>query len=273
MFTLRTIAQAALICLASLNAGLAIAQQPADAAKQCVPRKRTLHASQQTYVEMFARLVPASDSAAAPPIYLGTLLQEVQLAFEPPETIAKLEDGVMSVWLHGDGRLTNPQVADSVLPTELARALAIAIDSVSRRGGIGPVFPQSRTDSVELRLIVHFPGQRTPLSVPLVRVALPPAYFEFQVEKPALQKPLKAGPRYPTALRESGVEGEVLAQFVVDQDGQAEMRTLRVLKSSHADFTRAVREYLPRMRFSPAELDGCKVRQVVQLPFAFKLNW
>jgi TonB family protein len=222
---------------------------------------------------MFVRLVPASDSAAVPAIYLGTLLQEVQLAFTAPDTIVELSDGGMSVWLHGDGRVTNPRAADTLLPSELTRALTAAIDSVSRRGGIGPVFPQLRTDSVELRLIVHYPDQRTPLSVPFLRVALPAAYFEFEVEKPAVAKPGNPAPRYPTPLRENGVSGEVLAQFVVDRDGRAEMRTFRVLKSSHADFTRAVRAVLPQMKFFPAELDGCKVRQIVQLPFAFKLNW
>lgn len=64
----------------------------------------------------------------------------------------------------------------------------------------------------------------------------------------------------------------MLVEFNVDTTGRADVKSLRVLKSSHADFTRAVREVLPRMRFSPAELDGCRVRQIVQLPFGFKLN-
>jgi len=135
------------------------------------------------------------------------------------------------------------------------------------------VIPPLRSDSIELRLRVHYADERGPLSLPLMRVALPPAYFEFQVDKPALQKRGGPAPRYPRDLRESGVEGEVLVQFVVDQTGRAEMRTFKVLKSSHDEFTRAARAVLPLMSFSPAELDGCKVRQLVQLPFAFKLGW
>lgn len=98
------------------------------------------------------------------------------------------------------------------------------------------------------------------------------AYFEFQVEKPALQVPGGPTPRYPDVLRESNVEGEVLAQFVVDTEGKADMKTFKVLKSSHDLFTASVRAVLPQMKFYPAEVGGRKVKQLVQLPFAFKLN-
>lgn len=224
-------------------------------------------------MDMFATLMPAGDSAGAPAMYLATLLQEVQFAFAPPDTIATLSDGAMRVWLHADGRLTSPQSADPVLSAELTRALTAAIDSVARSGGIGPVGLQLRSDSVELRLVVHYADRRTPFSVPFLRVTRPAAYFEFQVEKPALPRPRSPAPKYPTSLREQGIEGEVLAQFVVDRTGQADMGTFKILKASHQDFSRAVRDVVPRMRFYPAEIAGCSVRQVVQLPFGFKLNW
>lgn len=265
MPTVRTIAQALVICALSLNARLTIAQQPAGPANQCVPREGAPK-------EVFASLVPVGDSADAPAIYLGTLLQEVRLAFTGPDTIAKLSDGVMSVWLHSDGRLTNPRAADTLLPSEIIRTLTVAIDSVSRRGGIGGVFPQLRTDSVELRLIVHYADQRRPFSVPFLRVARPTVYLESQVEKPAVAKPGNPAPKYPFDLRASGISGEVLAQFVIDEAGRAEMRTFKILKASHEDFAKAVRDVLPRMRFFPAEIAGCKVRQIAELPFGFRTS-
>src|SRR5688572_4463068 len=267
MLSLRSIAQAT-ICILSLNAGLALAQRP-DSAARCVAQPGRLHASQQATTDMFAVLVPAGDSTDAPAMYLATLLQEVQLAFTPPDTLTKVSDGLMSAWLHADGRLTNPRAADTLLPPALARALAAAMDSVSRTGGVGPVLPEMRTDSVEMRLIVHYADQRTPLSIPILRVVVPPAYFEFQVEKPVLAKPDNPPPRYPAHLRARSVHGEVVAQFVVDTTGRAEMRTFKVLEASHEDFVKAVRDVVPRMRFTPAEIAGCKVRQIVQLPFTF----
>jgi protein TonB len=73
-------------------------------------------------------------------------------------------------------------------------------------------------------------------------------------------------------LQSAGIEGRVLAQFVVDVSGKADMGTFKVLESSHDLFTQSVRSALPRMRFFPAEIGGKKVRQVVQQPFVFALN-
>ena len=98
------------------------------------------------------------------------------------------------------------------------------------------------------------------------------AYFEFQVEKQVAPHPGNPGPRYPDMLRSANVEGEVLAQFVVDTTGRADMSTFKVLKSSHDLFTNAVRATLPQMRFYPAEIGGRKVKQLVQMPFQFTLT-
>ena len=97
-------------------------------------------------------------------------------------------------------------------------------------------------------------------------------YYEFQVEKPVSQIPGSGSPRYPDALRSSGVEGEVQAQFVVTEDGKADVSTFKVLKSTNDLFSSAVRSALPNMRFYPAEVGGKKVKQLVQQSFQFKLD-
>jgi periplasmic protein TonB len=97
-------------------------------------------------------------------------------------------------------------------------------------------------------------------------------YFEFQVEKPVVPAPGSAQPRYPDMLRQAGVEGEVLAQFVVDTTGRAEPNSLKILKSSHDMFVQSVKNALPQMRFIPAEVGGRKVKQLVQQPFSFSIT-
>jgi protein TonB len=96
-------------------------------------------------------------------------------------------------------------------------------------------------------------------------------YFEFQVEKPVVPMPGSAAPRYPEILKSAGVEGEVLAQFVVDTTGKADMSTFKTLKTSHELFAQAVKNALPGMRFIPAEVGGRKVKQLVQQPFGFTI--
>ena len=97
-------------------------------------------------------------------------------------------------------------------------------------------------------------------------------YFEFQVEKPALAREGNPQPKYPEMLRSAGIAGEVIAQFVVNEDGRADMSTFKALSSSHAQFTAAVKSALPQMRFYPAEVGGRKVKQLVQQAFKFSLN-
>jgi len=99
-----------------------------------------------------------------------------------------------------------------------------------------------------------------------------PPYFEFQVEKPAGPRPGNMAPRYPDMLRSAHVEGEVLAQFVVDTLGRPDMDTFKVLKSTHELFTEAVKGSLPNMAFSPALVGGRPVKQLIQMPFQFNLT-
>ncbi|HYW30738.1 MAG TPA: energy transducer TonB [Gemmatimonas sp.] len=97
-------------------------------------------------------------------------------------------------------------------------------------------------------------------------------YFDFQVEKPVQMAPGAKGPEYPDMLRQGGIEGTVLAQFVVDTMGRADMGTFKALKADNQLFENAVKTALQKMRFLPAEVGGRKVKQLVQQPFQFSLN-
>lgn len=96
-------------------------------------------------------------------------------------------------------------------------------------------------------------------------------FFEFQVEEPVV--PLNTvAPAYPANLQAEAVSGEVIAQFVVDTLGRANLETFRAIEATHHEFVTAVRQALPRMRFQPARLRGRAVQQLVQQAFAFKMG-
>jgi TonB family protein len=97
-------------------------------------------------------------------------------------------------------------------------------------------------------------------------------YFEYQVQKPVQPRPENRAPRYPDALRAARVEGEVLAQFVVDRNGEPELSTFKVLKATDPRFVEAVKSALADMLFYPGEISGQHVRQLVQMPFQFNLS-
>src|SRR5262249_9669665 len=97
------------------------------------------------------------------------------------------------------------------------------------------------------------------------------AYFEYQVERPALPLPSNRSPRYPSELREANVQGEVMAQFIVNENGSVDSATFTVVRAEHPEFVEAVRAALPSFRFSPALVGGHPVKQLVQMPFQFNL--
>lgn len=96
-------------------------------------------------------------------------------------------------------------------------------------------------------------------------------HYEHQVQKAAKMVAGSMMPRYPEILRQAGVEGEVLAVFVVDEKGRADTSTFKVITSSHDLFAVAVKRALGEMRFQPAELGGVAVKQWVREPFTFTL--
>ena len=79
-------------------------------------------------------------------------------------------------------------------------------------------------------------------------------------------------PRYPEVLRQSGVDGSVLVQFIVDTTGAVDMRSVRVLKSTHDLFTQAVRSALASFRFKPAEVNGKRTAALAEMPFEFQIR-
>ena len=102
-------------------------------------------------------------------------------------------------------------------------------------------------------------------------VAAKPAYDAYEVDK-AVTAISGVAPAYPASMRSSGVEGDVKAEFVVNESGRAVLWSLRIVSSTNEQFSEAVRNALPRMRFRPAQLGGRAVAQTVQQLFAFRLN-
>jgi TonB family protein len=91
------------------------------------------------------------------------------------------------------------------------------------------------------------------------------------VDKPAAPRAGNPAPIYPTSLRAAQIEGTVLARFVVDSAGRAEVATIDFPETTHPQFTEAVRQSIIRSRYLPAMLRGRPVRQLVEQRFAFTL--
>lgn len=95
-------------------------------------------------------------------------------------------------------------------------------------------------------------------------------YYSSQVSVDAQLLPGHPPPHYPDSLQAAGIDGSVFAQWVNDTTGTPDMATFKVLRSSHPQFARAVRQSVMRMRYASAYLNGRKVRELIQVPFEFR---
>jgi TonB family protein len=95
---------------------------------------------------------------------------------------------------------------------------------------------------------------------------------EFMVDSAVVRYEDGAAPTYPESMLKRRIEGMVIVQYVVDTLGHADTTTFRVISATHSDFANAVKSTLPRMRFRPAIMSNRLVPQLVQQPFAFKIQ-
>jgi hypothetical protein len=75
--------------------------------------------------------------------------------------------------------------------------------------------------------------------------------------KPAILQPGKIPPGV------IGAKGAVIkADVIIDTLGRADMTTFKIVESSHKWLTAEVRKAIPKWKYTPAELAGCKVARV-----------
>jgi protein TonB len=102
--------------------------------------------------------------------------------------------------------------------------------------------------------------------------AMVSTYFDFEVDKQAVPYPTNPTPLYPPALASAGVGGDVISQFVIDTTGYVEMNTFKVVRSDNDLFTASVKAILPTCRFYPAMRHGRSVRELVEVPYSFRMK-
>ena len=98
------------------------------------------------------------------------------------------------------------------------------------------------------------------------------AFSIVEVDSQATRDPLSAAPDYPKSMMDRGVEGSAALRFVVDSTGLVDMSTVQVLDFTHAEFAKAVKDIMPRMRFRPAKMGSVAVRQLAEQLFKFEIK-
>jgi protein TonB len=105
-------------------------------------------------------------------------------------------------------------------------------------------------------------------SGPVIRTDQP--YLESVVEeRPEYLSGPK--PRYPDILRQAGIDGRVLVEFVVDTTGHPERGSIKILSSTNPLFEQPTREAIAGSLFKPGRIAGRAVRVRVQQPVNYQI--
>lgn len=151
--------------------------------------------------------------------------------------------------------------------TELALGTAPAPPSIAA--------PTAAPRAMVLQPDVGAPVQDSARTTAVATVDDAPPLFAFsdiEVDTAAAADPASGGPEYPPTLLAKGVEGAVLASFIVDATGRVEERSFLAIESTDPAFTRAVRDALARMKFRPARRGADAVPQLVEQRFSFRVR-
>jgi TonB family protein len=95
------------------------------------------------------------------------------------------------------------------------------------------------------------------------------APFNSLDKKPALTK--KVNPIFPEDARKSGKEGMVILMILIDEKGEV-IKTWIKNSSGISSLDEAASVAAKQFEFSPAEVDGKRVKVKMTIPFKFKLN-
>jgi len=83
-----------------------------------------------------------------------------------------------------------------------------------------------------------------------------------RVPEPVAYDPPPIPRRLPPGVIGKDGRAEVRIKVLVDTLGHADMKTFRVVRSTHPVLTSNVRSAVAQWRFRPAEIEGCKVPRV-----------
>lgn len=83
-----------------------------------------------------------------------------------------------------------------------------------------------------------------------------------RVPAPVAYDPAPIPRRLPPGTVGRDGKAEVRIKVLVDTLGRADMRTFRVVRSTHPTLTTSVRSAVAKWRFEPAVVSGCKVPRV-----------
>ena len=185
---------------------------------------------------------------------------------------------------HKDGRIVIA-ARDSIKPASSAALFARALDSISTVGQLEWAADSAR-DSVRFHIAFDRPTldsaghvSKPTIDGPAIPVFSILAPWEHQVR----MKPDQTKPKYPTGDARR-YKATILLTFMVDSTGHAIPSTIHDVwpnekprptgadSTAYQSFLEETERTAVNIEFYPAIIGGCRVNQLVQMPFEFRLR-
>jgi protein TonB len=95
-------------------------------------------------------------------------------------------------------------------------------------------------------------------------------FVEAVVDEPPIR--LSSPPlNYPPLLRDAGIEGRVVMEFIIGVNGHPETESIRIIESTNKAFERPARDLVMGSVYRPGRMRGQAVRVLVSQPVVFQI--
>jgi protein TonB len=166
--------------------------------------------------------------------------------------------------------ISHPATRPAPVAPPRVPAISVAVPTVIPTGipapDVSPVIP---TTIGAPTVAVHGSNTRADSAVTSIRGDAP--LTDDQVDVAAAALAGQRGPVYPEGLRVVGVEGRVMARFIIEKNGRVESEPT-ILSATADEFASSVRRYLSIARYRPALKNGEPVRQLAEQEFMFTIR-
>jgi len=220
------------------------------------------------WVESYSRATPVSSSAVVSVVTHALLIGAAIASTSRPANIEGDWIENRAYYLPPPNRMPSQQASgETIKYVELApEGVGAGFGAAGELGADHPVAHELSDNPGDL-------GRDTTSSDKAPQLAGADSVFtQLEVDSTVSRYPGSASPAYPVEMLKQGVQGSVVTQYVVDTTGFADTTSLKIMSTTHEQFSNAVRAALPYMRFFPAKVGSKKVRQLVEQEFSFKIE-
>ena len=244
----------ATLCSVSALAALVVAcTRPVSAPMASVPAKTALDCFVPSEDDYAVNIV-VRDTSFRDSTWLRPILGEIARNWPVTLPLPKLSADV-SLQLLRDGRALEPRI---VRPSHVRDFDRRALDAVKAAVSdtLWPIPTRYKHDTVDA--LVRFGAQD------IDRAIVQTWYSVIKPPRPSRDNPQ---PDYPPDKRAGQ---QVIAGFTVDSLGTVDSTSIVILSSTDEDYAAAVLAVLPRWRFSPSTVRGCRVARTIKWEFTGK---